>query len=86
MFLAETELRAIKSEYESEAIDILIQEIPAFDVEEVGRFLAWGYSEGQRGAEYFASKFGLTELHLAAFRSNSEFKGVLETHCEPNFG
>jgi hypothetical protein len=86
MFLAETELRVLKNEYESEAIDILVQEIPAFDVEEVAKFIAWGYAERERGAEYFAFKFGLSALHLAAFRSDSEFLDVLEIHREPSFG
>lgn len=86
MFLAETQLRVIKSEYESEAIDILVQEIPAFDVEEVAKFIAWGYSEREKGAEYFAFRFGLSALHLAAFRSDAEFLDVLEIQREPSFG
>jgi hypothetical protein len=85
MFLAETELRVTKLEYENEAIDILIKEIPAFNVEEVGKFLAWGHSEGQRGAEYFADKLGLSALHLAAFRNDKEFKDALELYREPSF-
>jgi hypothetical protein len=86
MYIPQTELFEEKENYAPESIDALIQSnVPAFEISEVLKFLAWGFVEGQDGAQYFARKFGLSKLHLMAFRSDDEFKKELESAREPCF-
>jgi hypothetical protein len=85
MYIEYSEFKETKSDYENQAVDRLSYHVSAYYVDEVAKFLAWGWSEGEEGAKYFAEKFGVTGLHLMAFRSDEEFRKELESAKEPCF-